>query len=101
MKAQLLLKLMKNNHTNRGGIIDIMTSTLKIYKNNDLVNTLNVEGEEAYRQLSIILLRHCLCKTKSNVSYRYDKQGCVINIEVKINNDYTYKYEFEGLDTVL
>ena len=82
-------------------MIDIMTSTLKIYKNNDLVNTLNVEGEEAYRQLSIILLRHCLCKTESNVSYRYDKQGYVINIEVKINNDYTYKYEFEGLDTVL
>ena len=81
-----------------------MTSTLKIYKNNDLVNTTNVEGNEAYKQfkqLSIVLLKHCLCETESNVSYRYDKQGCVINVEVKTNNDYTYKYEFEGLDTVL
>ena len=97
MKAQLSLKLM----TNRGGIIDIMTSTLKIYKNNDLVNTLNVEGEEAYKQLSIILLRDKICGIKSDVSYYYDENGyLVVALTLKIK-DYTYYYVYNGLNGII
>ena len=79
-----------------------MTSTLKIYKNDKLVNIINVEGEEAYKQLSIILLRDKLRGIKSDVSYYYDENGYLaITLILEINDDYTYRYEYRGLDGVI
>lgn len=101
MKAQLSLKLMTNNYTNRGGIIDIMTSELEIFKNDKLVSIINVEGEEAYKQLSIILLRDKICGIKSDVSYYYDENGYLVIILTLKIKDYIYRYEFKGLDTVI
>ena len=78
-----------------------MTSTLKIYKNNILVNTLNAKDLEASKQLNAILLQDRLYETKS-VILHYNEQGYkVVYVSFKTNNGYIYEYEFNGLDNLI
>ena len=79
-----------------------ITSTLKIYKNDVLDNTIIYEKDESLFHLCSILMGDKLKKTKSKLSYYYDKQGhIIVNIELKITQKLIYKYEFKGLDYII
>ena len=78
-----------------------MTCILKIFKNDKLVNIKNIGKLNALKQLIIILLRDKICGIKSDVSYYYDENGyLVIALTLKIK-DYTYYYQFKGLNGII
>lgn len=79
-----------------------ITSTLEIYNNNILVNTIIYEKDDSLFHLCSILMGDKLKKINSKLSYYYDKQGhIIVNIELKITEKLTYKYEFKGLDYII
>ena len=79
-----------------------ITSTLKVYDNNNLVNTITYEKDNSLFHLCSILMGEKLKKINSKLSYYYDKQGhIIVNIELKITEKLTYKYEFKGLDYII
>lgn len=78
-----------------------MTCTAKIFKNDKLVNIINIGELNALKQLSSILLKDKICGIKSDVSYYYDENGYpAINLTLKMK-DYTYRYEYRGLDGII
>ena len=78
-----------------------MTSALKIFKNDKLVNIINIGELNALKQLSIILLRDKICGIKSDVSYYYDENDYLVIILTLKIKDYVYRYEFKGLEGVI
>ena len=78
-----------------------MTSTLKIFKNDKLVNIMNIGELNALKQLIIILLRDKIIGIKSDVSYYYDENGYLVIILTLKIKDYVYRYEFKGLDCII
>lgn len=78
-----------------------ITSTLNIYKNDILDNTIIYDEKESLEHLCSILMSDKLKKTNSKLSYYYNKGHIIVNIELKINEVYTYKYEFKGLDYII
>ena len=78
-----------------------MTCTLKIFKNDKLVNIMNIGELNALKQLSIILLRDKISGIKSDVSYYYDENGYLVIILTLKIKDYLYRYEFKGLEGVI
>ena len=78
-----------------------ITSTLKIYKNNILDNTIICDEKESYFHLCSILMSDKLKKSNSKLSYYYNTGHIIVTIELKINDTYTYKYEFKGLDYII
>lgn len=78
-----------------------MTCTAKIFKNDKLVNIINIGELNALKQLSIILLRDKIIGIKSDVSYYYDENGYLVVILTLKIKDYIYRYEFKGLEGVI
>ena len=78
-----------------------MTSALKIFKNDKLVNIINIGELNALKQSSIILLRDKIIGIKSDVSYYYDENGYLVVILTLKIKDYIYRYEFKGLEGVI
>ena len=78
-----------------------MTSALKIFKNDKLVNIINIGELNALKQLSIILLRDKILGIKSDVSYYYDENGYLVIILTLKIKDYIYRYEYKGLEGVI